>query len=107
MLNGTRTGSFPAFGSSHSTLFYHSPVPLDRRSRNQKKLLLFLLSSQNLVFSKSVDLNRLAMSVVRTRSSCVAIRTLSPSTSINRSCAHGSASSGFILFSSLWQLDSF
>ncbi|KAG5236429.1 ELMO domain-containing protein [Salix suchowensis] len=33
------------------------------------------------------------MSVVRTRGSCVAIRTLSPSTSINRSCAHGSASS--------------
>uniref|UniRef100_A0A6N2N3W1 Uncharacterized protein n=1 Tax=Salix viminalis TaxID=40686 RepID=A0A6N2N3W1_SALVM len=33
------------------------------------------------------------MSVVRTRSSRVAIRTLSSSTSINRSCAHGSASS--------------
>ncbi|KAJ6988769.1 ELMO domain-containing protein A-like isoform X1 [Populus alba x Populus x berolinensis] len=33
------------------------------------------------------------MSVVRSEGSCVAIRNLSPSTSINRSCAHGSASS--------------
>ncbi|KAF9677794.1 hypothetical protein SADUNF_Sadunf08G0144600 [Salix dunnii] len=32
------------------------------------------------------------MSVVRSEGSCVAIRNLSPSTSINRSCAHGSAS---------------
>uniref|UniRef100_A0A6N2MR05 ELMO domain-containing protein n=1 Tax=Salix viminalis TaxID=40686 RepID=A0A6N2MR05_SALVM len=32
------------------------------------------------------------MNVVRSEGSCVAIRNLSPSTSINRSCAHGSAS---------------
>jgi len=56
------------------------------------------LSSQNLVFSKLAAFNHLAMSVVRARGSCVAIRTLSPSTTTNRSCAHGSVSSGFIPF---------
>lgn len=62
----------------------------------------FVLSSTELgVFSKLVDFNNFEMSVVRSEGSCVAIRNLSPSTSINRSCAHGSASSGILFLLTL------
>ncbi|KAJ6911373.1 LOW QUALITY PROTEIN: hypothetical protein NC652_021863 [Populus alba x Populus x berolinensis] len=63
--------------------------------RNRSLPPCFVSSSAELgVFSKLVDFNSFEMSVVRSEGSCVAIRNLSPSTSINRSCAHGSASSG-------------
>ncbi|KAG6766298.1 hypothetical protein POTOM_030372 [Populus tomentosa] len=68
-----------------------------RRNRSLPPSLppCFVSSSAELgVFSKLVDFNSFEMSVVRSEGSCVAIRNLSPSTSINRSCAHGSASSG-------------
>lgn len=75
-----------------------------RRNRSLPPSLppCFVFSSTELgVFSKLVDFNNFEMSVVRSEGSCVAIRNLSPSTSINRSCAHGSASSGILFLLTL------